>query len=107
MFRLFVLRLLALSFFLGLPLSATAWPAAAQTAHKKKHSAAASKSTSTSKSKSKKRKPSRRTVRHLTPAQRARAARIKRAFVASSQLRPMAQQLLENRTPQAYAAVEQ
>ena len=31
---------------------------------------------------------------------------IKRAFVASAELRPMAQQLLENRTPQAYAGVE-
>jgi len=31
---------------------------------------------------------------------------IKRAFVASAELRPMAQQLLENRSPQAYAGVE-
>ncbi|HEY2359694.1 MAG TPA: transglycosylase SLT domain-containing protein [Candidatus Angelobacter sp.] len=31
---------------------------------------------------------------------------IKRAFVASADLRPMAQQLLENRTPQAYQGVE-
>jgi peptidoglycan lytic transglycosylase len=31
---------------------------------------------------------------------------IHRAFVASADLRPMAQQLLENRTPQAYAGVE-
>ena len=31
---------------------------------------------------------------------------IKRAFVASADLRPMAQQLLENRAPQAYAGVE-
>jgi soluble lytic murein transglycosylase len=31
---------------------------------------------------------------------------IKRAFVASTELRPMAQQLLENRTAQAYAGVE-
>ena len=31
---------------------------------------------------------------------------IKRAFVASADLRPMAQQLLENRTPQAYEGVE-
>jgi len=31
---------------------------------------------------------------------------IKRAFVASADLRPMAQQLLENRSPQAYAGVE-
>jgi soluble lytic murein transglycosylase len=31
---------------------------------------------------------------------------INRAFVASADLKPMAQQLLENRTPQGYAAVE-
>jgi soluble lytic murein transglycosylase len=31
---------------------------------------------------------------------------IKRAFVASADLRPMAQQLLENRSPQAYRGVE-
>ena len=31
---------------------------------------------------------------------------IKRAFVASADLRPMAQQLLENRTPQAYQGME-
>jgi soluble lytic murein transglycosylase len=31
---------------------------------------------------------------------------LSRAFVASTDLKPMAQQLLENRTPQAYAAVE-
>src|SRR5205823_1697580 len=46
------------------------------------------------------------TAHKLTPAQRARAARIKRAFVASSQLRPMAQQLIEARSPQAFSAVE-
>jgi soluble lytic murein transglycosylase len=43
-------------------------------------------------------------------AQRAQTTRklghIKRAFVASADLRPMAQQLLENRTPQAYEGVE-
>src|SRR5262249_10391094 len=31
---------------------------------------------------------------------------INRAFVASADLKPMARQLLENRTPQGYAAVE-
>src|SRR5947209_12856195 len=51
-------------------------------------------------------KTSHRTAHKLTPAQRARAARIKRAFVASSQLRPMAQQLIEARSPQAFSAVE-
>ena len=32
--------------------------------------------------------------------------KVTKAFVASTDLRPMAQQLLENRTPEAYAAVE-
>jgi soluble lytic murein transglycosylase len=45
-----------------------------------------------------------------TPAQSVQTTRklghIKRAFVASAELRPMAQQLLENRTPQAYEGVE-
>lgn len=40
-----------------------------------------------------------------TPTAR-KLGHIKRAFVSSADLRPMAQQLLENRTPQAYAGVE-
>ena len=41
-----------------------------------------------------------------TKAQRmARTARIKKAFVASTELRPMAQQLTTLRTPAAYAGV--
>src|SRR5262249_23597801 len=36
----------------------------------------------------------------------ARRKRLSRAFVASRELRPMAQQLLQNRTPAAYAGVE-
>jgi soluble lytic murein transglycosylase len=39
-----------------------------------------------------------------TPA--SKLGKINRAFVASADLKPMAQQLLANRTPQAYAAVE-
>jgi len=35
-----------------------------------------------------------------------RVRRVKRAFVASADLRPMAQQLLQDRTPAAYAGVE-
>ncbi len=35
-----------------------------------------------------------------------RVRRVKRAFVASASLRPMAQQLLQDRTPTAYAGVE-
>ena len=43
---------------------------------------------------------SRRTAKTI-----ARSRRLQRAFVASSQLRPMAQQLAQNRTPAAYAGV--
>ena len=40
-----------------------------------------------------------------TAASRAKSAALKRAFVASSQLRPMAQQLSQMRTPAAYGGV--
>jgi len=43
---------------------------------------------------------------HTTPQAARKLKHINRAFVASADLRPMAQQLLENRTPQAYAGVE-
>jgi len=42
-----------------------------------------------------------------TAASAAKLHHIKRAFVASADLKPMAQQLLENRTPQAYKGVEE
>ncbi len=45
-------------------------------------------------------KHARRTARSI-----AQSKRLRRAFVASSQLRPMAQQLATNRTPAAYAGV--
>lgn len=43
--------------------------------------------------------------RPLTAREIARSRRIRRAFVASSQLRPMAQQLAQNPTPAAFAGV--
>lgn len=43
--------------------------------------------------------------RPLSAREIARSHRIRSAFVASSQLRPMAQQLAQNRTPAAYAGV--
>jgi soluble lytic murein transglycosylase len=52
-----------------------------------------------------------KTSRHrkhvLSAAEKARLRHMKRAFVASTDLKPMAQQLLENRSPQAYAGVEE
>jgi soluble lytic murein transglycosylase len=47
--------------------------------------------------------PTRRSKR--TAKSIARSRRLQRAFVASSQLRPMAQQMAQNRTPAAYAGV--
>src|SRR5262249_6717226 len=65
---------------------------------------------SSSSSKKKTRYTTKKMSRKLTPAQRqARALRARRAmqaFVASAELKPMAQQLLETRTPAAYAGVE-
>ncbi len=48
---------------------------------------------------------SRVAARRLTPAERARTIKLRSAFTASSQLRPMAQQLAATRTPAAYAGV--
>jgi peptidoglycan lytic transglycosylase len=69
------------------------------TSSKKKSTAAAKKSATTPRGHKK----------HVSPATRkqraARAHRIKLAFVASTELRPMAQQLATMRTPAAYAGV--
>src|SRR6266700_3585558 len=70
--------------------------------------ATTTKATSVSgKTSSKKRTRTASRRRHRgTPAQRrARTARLKQAFVVSSELRPMAQQLMTMRTPAAYAGV--
>ena len=67
----------------------------AQTAHPKRttsHAAAANKKSTTTKKRR----------RRVSP----RVRRVKQAFVASASLRPMAQQLLQDRTPAAYAGVE-
>jgi soluble lytic murein transglycosylase len=62
--------------------------------------------------KSASRKPAARPSQHKTgrkPAKKKaspRVRRIRQAFVASSELRPMARQLLQDRTPAAYAGVE-
>jgi soluble lytic murein transglycosylase len=52
-------------------------------------------------SKSKKKKTA-----HVSPQTARKLKRIRSTFVASADLKPMAQQLLANRTPQAYAGVE-
>ena len=65
-------------------------PATTKTAHKTKKPAAKSKAKPTDSTRA---------------ARTARTARIKEAFVASTELRPMAQQLANLRTPAAYAGV--
>ena len=78
----------------------------AQTEKATSQTAQAAKSSHSSK-KRKKQKPSRRKKHVLSAAEKARLRHIKRAFVASTDLKPMAQQLLENRSPQAYSGVEE
>ena len=62
------------------------------------------KQTPSTKNPSTKKKPSASAAKNAQTTRK--LGHIKRAFVASADLRPMAQQLLENRTPQAYAGVE-
>src|SRR6185437_14221292 len=78
----------------------------AQTEKTISQSAQPAKSSHSSK-KHNKQKPSRRKKHVLSATEKARLRHIKRAFVASTDLKPMAQQLLENRSPQAYAGVEE
>ena len=81
------------------PKATTSSAAKSGTSSAAKGTAKAPKSKNTSTSKGKK-----TAQRRKPPSPRVR--RIKRAFVASTTLRPMAQQLLQERTPQGYAGVE-
>ncbi len=65
-------------------------------------SSAVKKPPATTKSKATKTSSKKRKRKASTP----RLRRMRKAFVASASLRPMAQQLLQDRTPQAYAGVE-
>ncbi|HET9181478.1 MAG TPA: transglycosylase SLT domain-containing protein [Candidatus Angelobacter sp.] len=69
-------------------------------------SPATSKKTTHGSHKKHKKKPKRRKKHVMSAREKARLRHMKRAFVASTTLKPMAQQLLENRSPQAYAGVE-
>ena len=93
--RLFLLVILSLS---GTILLSSAAMSVAQTSSAKTKTTAKSKGAKKrgSKSVASKRK------KKMTP----RVRRIRRAFVASSSLRPMARQLLQDRTPAGYAGVE-
>lgn len=88
------------------PASSTSSPKApAKSAKSTQHKATASKSsprkTSSSKTSSRKTSPKKRR-KPVSP----RVRRVRQAFAASANLRPMAQQLLQDRTPAAYAGVE-
>ncbi len=73
-------------------------PVAPKPAAKAKSSATTSKKTGTAKTKT----ATKRRRRPMSP----RVRRIRQAFVASTTLRAMAQQLIQDRTPAAYAGVE-
>jgi soluble lytic murein transglycosylase len=82
-------------------------PAKPKTATKPAISKAASSKTSASKTSAAKKKTAtpasaKKKRRPVSP----RVRRVRQAFVASASLRPMAQQLLQDRTPTAYAGVE-
>jgi len=79
------------------PAKETAAPAAAKKAPAK---------APTTKSATAKKKPAAATTRKKRKPASPRVRRVRRAFVASASLRPMAQQLLQDRTPTAYAGVE-
>ncbi len=76
----------------------------ARSASRKSKTAAKAK-TGKKTAKAKSHKPASRAGRASRAARAARTARIKQAFVASTELRPMAQQLATLRTPEAYAGV--
>src|ERR1039458_8633136 len=90
----------ALAVLLSLPM--VAWAIAAQTTPAASTPSSTASKPKTAKAPPRKHKP----VHHASRAARvAHTARIKRAFVASTELRPMAQQLATLRTPEAYAGV--
>jgi soluble lytic murein transglycosylase len=92
-------RLVAFSCILSLVLSDVA---GAQTGSSTPKIASESKKKSATSSSSTKKKKIVKRRKEASP----RVRRVKRAFVASTSLRPMAQQLLQDRTPAAYAGVE-
>jgi soluble lytic murein transglycosylase len=75
------------------------------TSRSKKKSAAKTQGKASSKTKTAARKPKQR-KKVLTAAQQAKLKRLQKAFVTSSELKPMAKQLLEARSKTAYDAVE-
>ncbi|HWZ83914.1 MAG TPA: transglycosylase SLT domain-containing protein [Terriglobales bacterium] len=92
--RSLLARLVAVSLLLSIILPDAGVAQSTSSAHKTTSATAGKKSTTTKKT----------TKRHKEASPRVR--RVKQAFVASASLRPMAQQLLQDRTPPAYSGVE-
>ncbi len=88
-------------------LAQTSSSSSSDSTHKKKTTSAAAKSASGT-NKSSTASHNKSTAHHAPrkKASAARALRIRKTFTASSDLRPMARQLVEFRTPAAYAGVE-
>ena len=96
-----IVFLLAPNFVLAQPTSSSKKSAAKSSASKKK-SAAKSRAKTSTKSAARRSKQRKKV---LTAAQKARLKRLQKAFVASSELKPMAKQLLDTRSKAAYDAV--
>jgi soluble lytic murein transglycosylase len=75
--------------------------------HAAEHTRSVKSKTLRSHSKAHGKNSSRHKRRHVSARTLARVHQLRHAFVASSQLRPMAQQLITERTPQAYSGVLQ
>ncbi len=106
--RIFLLLALGLSFAVAAPMFAHAAIQTTTPAMKKKpsHTGATHKTTAANRTRAALRKGARHKPRRpLSAKQIARSRKLQQAFVASSQLRPMAQQLSTIRTPAAYAGV--
>ena len=87
------------------PLAAEARPVAAHSGNVRQVAAAKSSKNAKSKKSAKSKKPASRHAEVSRSARAARTAAIRNAFTASSELRPMAEQLAVLRTPEIYAAV--
>jgi len=99
-------RLLTLSLLVqALGLSALASTTESSKSHASSSTSSKKKSSTASKS-SKKKTSASKSHKPRAKASAARAHQLQRAFVASSDLRPMARQLIQFRTPAAYAGVQ-
>ena len=110
--RRFVVLVLAGTFFLFEPgllprVTAQSTPSASSTSSPKSEAKSEAKPAKAAPHKASAAKPSaRKTTQKRRKPVSPRVRRVRQAFAASANLRPMAQQLLQDRTPVAYAGVE-